>query len=90
MVAQPQRELVEDWIEFDPTRPGPQGARLREYGVPIWVLVGYWQGSDHNASVVAQDFNLPIEAVELALSYYERHRDPIDARIARNVAAFTA
>ena len=30
MIAQPQPELVEDWIELDPTRPGPQGARFSE------------------------------------------------------------
>ncbi len=90
MAVQQRHDLAEDWIELDPARPGPQGARLREYGVPIWILVGYWKGSGQDAAVVARDFDVPIEAVEAALAYYQRHPDVIDARITLNVAAFTA
>ncbi len=90
MAVQQRYDLAEDWIELDPARPGPQGARLREYGVPIWILVGYWKGSGQDAAVVARDFDVPIEAVEAALAYYQRHPDVIDARITLNVAAFTA
>ncbi len=89
MAAEAQQDPIAEWIELDQLRPGPQGARLREYGVPVWVLIGYWQGSDYDANVVARDFDLPLEAVEMALAYYRLHPAPIDARIAVNAAAFT-
>jgi len=75
---------------LDTARPGPQGARLREFGVPVWSLVGYWQGSERDADAVARAFDLPAEAVAAAIAYYRRHARPIDARIALNAAAFSS
>ena len=38
---------------------------------------------------VAEDYEVPLEAVEAALAYYELHRYLIDARIALNDAALS-
>ena len=85
-----EQQLIERWIELNPARPGPHEARLKEHGVPVWVLVGYWQGSAHDADTVARAYEVPVEAIAAALAYYQQHQALIDARIALNAAAFTA
>ncbi len=65
-----EQQLIERWIELDPARPGPHGARLREHGVPVRVLVGYWQGSAHDADTVAHAYEVPLEAIAAVLAYY--------------------
>ena len=39
---------------------------------------------------VAAAYDLPEQAVEAAVQYYQRHRALIDARLALNAAAFKA
>ncbi len=68
----------------------PPTARLKVHRVPVWVLLGYWQGSAHDAGAVAEAYEVPVEAIAAALAYYRRHWALIDARIALNAAAFTA
>ena len=85
-----EQQLIERWIELDPARPGPHEARLKEHGVPVWILVGYWQGSAQDADTVAHAYEVPVEAIAAALAYYQQHQALIDARIALNAAAFTA
>ena len=82
-------DLIERWIEPSPYRPCADEARLREYGVAVWALVGYFQavGDLHR---VAEDYDLPVEAVQAALAYFERHRPAIAARIAANRQATAA
>jgi uncharacterized protein (DUF433 family) len=69
-------------IALDPHRPGIQRARLVEYGVPVWALIGYMgrEGIDDEAEVerTAHDYNLPIEAVRAAIAFYREHRCAID------------
>ncbi len=90
MILQEQeQQLIERWIERPPDRPGPQEARLKEHGVPVWIVVGYWQGSEQDSTVVARAYDIPQEAVAAAFAYYRRHQQVIDARIALNAAAFT-
>jgi uncharacterized protein (DUF433 family) len=76
-------KLIDTYIERDPRRP--EDARLREHGVTVWTLIGYWRdvvGGD--VEQVAQDYEVPAEAVRAALAYYERHRELFDARLALN------
>ncbi len=80
----PEDELIEKWIEPNPFRPGPARARLREYGVSVWALIGYLQGLDGDPIRVAEEFDIPPEAVHAALAYYRRHQAAIDSRIAAN------
>ena len=48
--------------------------------------MGHWCAIGKDVEVVARDYELPREAVEAALAYYEVHKAAIDARIASNVA----
>ena len=79
-------ELIQRYVEANPHRPGLDEARLRDYGVPVWALVGHLEAVDDDICQVASDYHLPREAVEAALAYYRRYRPLIDARIAANAA----
>jgi uncharacterized protein (DUF433 family) len=80
--------LIERYIEPDPYRPGPGEARLKEYGVPVWALVGHMNAVDGQIERVAEDYDLPEEAVHAALAYYRQYRAAIDARLRANAASF--
>ncbi len=74
-------DLIERFIELDASHPGPAGARLVEYGVPVWVLIGCLHVAEGDASRVASDYEVPCEYVEAAQAYYKRHKSAIDARL---------
>ena len=95
MIAQAKDEhleadrLIEKWIRPDPLRGGGGNVRLKKYWVHVWSLVGYLRGMDGDVVRVAKAFNLPVEAVQAALAYYEpneRNRILIDDRIDANSA----
>jgi len=77
-------DLIARYIEPNPHRPGLDEARLVGWGVAVWALVGYLTAVGGDIAQVAEDYDLPREAVEAALAYYRRHKDLIDARIAAN------
>ena len=81
-------ELITRYIELNPQRPGIDRARLKDYGVSVWALIGYLkQATGGDIARVAADYDVPIEAVEAALAYYRRHPAAIDARIAATTPA---
>ncbi len=82
------QELIARHIEPNPHRSGPHEARLKEYGVSVWALVGYWKGTSGDVDQVAEAYQVPREAVEAALAYYRQHQYLIDARLALNAAEF--
>lgn len=59
-------------------------ARLRESGVPVWSIIGYLRMMDGDTTRVARAFRVPVEAIEAALAYYQRHEEAIDARLLIN------
>jgi uncharacterized protein (DUF433 family) len=78
-------DVVDTYIEEDPYKPGPVGARLRSTGVPIWALISYYRRAVHeDVEQTARDYELPREAVEAALEYYRQHKELLDARITLN------
>lgn len=82
-------ELVSRYVDVNGDRRSPEeraNARLRNYGVPVWALVGQWRAVDEDVDQVAQDYELPREAVEAALAYYRRNKKYIDARLLLNSA----
>lgn len=83
-----ERELIERYIDLDTDRyPGGRAdARLREYGVPVWALIGQWRALDGDLEQLASDYELPREAVEAALAYYRCNQEYIDARLLLNSA----
>jgi uncharacterized protein (DUF433 family) len=80
----PGTELIDRYIEPNPHKPGEAEVRLRGSGVSVWVIVDYWSSAGFDKQQVANDFDLPLEAVEAALAYYKVHKLLVDARIALN------
>lgn len=81
---QTHHTLIERYIEQNPHRPGLDEARLIGYGVAVWALIGYLSGASGDVARVAEDYNIPLEAVQAAIAYYDEHRILIDARRAAN------
>ena len=77
-------ERISQYIELDAHRPGLDEAHLKDSGVPVWALIGYLPAVGGVVERVAVDYDLPVEAVEAALAYYQQHRSIIDARIEAN------
>lgn len=86
MLSTDQQALIDRWIEFHPRKPGEAEARLREYAIPIWAIVGDLPLSHGDVQELALAFEVPNDAIDAALAYYKEHRAAIDARIAENVA----
>lgn len=82
------KSLIETYIEEDPERPGPSEARLVDSGVPVWAIIGTLRLSegpmDHLALQVADEYDIPVEAVTAAIRYFEQHRIAILGRLAAN------
>jgi len=72
------------YIAEDPNHPGAEGAQVAPGGVPVWAIIGYWQVVNRSTGRVAEDYELPLEAVEAALEYYRHHKAAIDARLEAN------
>ena len=78
-------QLLAKYIEADPARPGPQHARLRQSGAPVWALVGYYKVTK-DAETVAHDYDVSPDEVRAVLRYYKLHRQEIDAKLIANAA----
>ena len=69
-------------------KPDPEGradrARLAGSGVELWALITHLRSVGDDIVQTAADYDVPREAVEVALAYYRRHRAVIDARITLN------
>ncbi len=77
-------DLIARYIEVNPYRPGIADAIIRTYGVSVWAIVGAITLAGATAEEVIENYEVPREAVEAALAYYQRYRPVIDARIAAN------
>ncbi len=56
--------------------------------VSVWVIVAQFALEKDNVAEVSGAYELPREAVEAAVAYYQQHQAEIDARIAANRAFF--
>ena len=81
-------ELITRHIDPDSLRRGRAGARLANYGVPVWALIGHMGGIEEDPTRTARDYYIPVEAVEAALACYRRFRTYIDARLLLNADIF--
>lgn len=81
-------DLIARYIVPHPLKAGADEAIIAGYGVSVWALVGYLHGTNESVQQVAADYDLPVEAVEAVMAYYQRHKALIDSRIAVNDAAF--
>lgn len=88
---QEKADLIARYIEQDPHRPGRYNARLTPYGVAVWAIAGRFEAVNHgDLDEAAADYDIPREAVEAALAYYERNKAAIDARLEALRAHFSA
>lgn len=86
--ASDKADLIARWIEIDPYQPAPMYARIKEYGIHVWALIGHLPSAKGKPEQVAKDYQIPVEAVEAALAYYEQHRGAIDAMLEANASYF--
>ena len=77
-------DLIQQYLEPNPHKPGIDEVRLKEYGVPVWALIGHLPAVDGDRFQLAREYDVPLEAVEAAYHYYLHYRPIIDARIAAN------
>ena len=80
-----ERELITRWI--DPDELGPHEARVRDRGVAVWALIGYWRAVNFDTEAAARAYHLPREAMEAVLALYRRYGQYVDARLLLNEAA---
>ena len=78
--------LISDMIDDQADEGGPQAARLKESGLPVWAVVGHWKATGQDAASTANDFDVGGIEIEAALAYYARHSKDIDSRLAANAA----
>jgi uncharacterized protein (DUF433 family) len=76
--------LIERWIRQHPHKRGPAEAVVAESFESVHALVPYLDAVGGDVDRVAEDYDVPREAVEAAIAFYRRHRALIDARVAEN------
>ena len=81
-------KLISEWIEPNPYKPGPAEALVLPHHVSVWALIELWLLDGGGIRDVAQQYDLPVEAVGAAVRYYRRHKAEVEARIQRNNAFF--
>ena len=66
--------LIARYIERDPAQPWPGGERIKHLHTPVWALIGYYKlGAGGDIDLVAEDYELPRDAVAAALAFYHTH-----------------
>lgn len=76
-------DLIAKWIEvseFD----GPHQARIKDHGTPVWILAARLPVHSFDGRALAAEYDLPWEAFQAAMAFYDRHRAVIDARVLLN------
>ncbi len=86
-MAATAKQAITHYIGADPHRHGAHYAILREEGIPVWALIGHLIGVNWDVRQVAEDYEIAPEAVEAAVSYYQQHKDALDAVIAPTLAS---
>jgi uncharacterized protein (DUF433 family) len=82
-------ELIARYIELNPHKPGSAEARLKQYGIPVWAIIGYLPVYEH-LDEIARGYDVPRVMVDAAVAYYHRHKGAIDASIEANNAPLDA
>lgn len=76
--------LIEQYIEPNRNKPGKAFARLKDYGISVWALIGWLEHDFSNANQVASDYAIPREAMDAAIAYYQQNKAYIDAFLLLN------
>ena len=79
-------DAISRYIDPETASVSPERARLRDYGVEVWILVAQLPAYQGDIGRLANDYGVPTEAVDAALGYYRRNKAVIDAQILLNTA----
>lgn len=83
-------QIIARWIEPNPHTTDPAEALVLPRCVSVWALIQLLQLADNTTACVAEAYELPPEAVQSTVRYYDLHRAAVDARIERNRAVFAS
>ena len=75
-------ESIEKYVD---TAEGPDRAALR-LGPSVWFVIASLRTYKDDIKTVAYELDVPTEAVEAALAYYQQNQACINARIELNLA----
>jgi uncharacterized protein (DUF433 family) len=78
------QQLIASWIEPHPWKGSAAEARLKDSKIAVWAIIGQLRAEGRDVPRVAEDYGIPVEAVEAALAYYQDHRAVIDDRLRAN------
>lgn len=81
--------LVARHVELLSPFDTPDDARLVESGARVTVVITQLYLEYWDVDEVARAYDVPVEAVQAAIAYYERHKAVIDARMTLDAASFT-
>ncbi len=74
-------ETTYQWLEPKPYKTSTRQLGIKGRNMIVWNLVQPIVVSGHTPEEVAEDFRLPLEAVEEALHFYHLNRDWIDEEV---------
>ena len=77
-------KLIGKYID---TSHGILKARVVPEEIHVWAIIGYLQAIDWNEAKTANDYDLPLEAVQAAVAFYKKHSAAIDAYLEMNALA---
>jgi uncharacterized protein (DUF433 family) len=69
------------WLEAKPYKKHTKQLGIKGRNMIVWNLVAPIVVSGQTPEYVAQNFRLPLEAVQEALDYYHANREWIDAEV---------
>ncbi len=74
-------ETTYRWLEPKPYKKFTKQLGIKGRNMIVWNLVADVVVSEHTPEEVAEDFRLPLEAVQEALDYYYANKNWIDAEV---------
>ncbi len=72
-------ELIERYIEPNPNTDHPAKWRLKERGVAVWAPATVSDSDWSNAAQMAEDYGVPLEAIEAVHACYRQNKAVVDA-----------
>lgn len=81
-------ELIEQFITYD--RRFPADARVRETGVPVWIIIDLDLFVDGDDQSIAREYGLSKDSIDAARAYYRCRGEYIDAKRLLSAAAFSS
>jgi uncharacterized protein (DUF433 family) len=73
--------LIARYIEPHPRKPGVENARLARYGYSVWILIDALRAAENDVARIADEYDVPADAIRAALRFYRAHPAEIDAQI---------